>query len=87
MSVAGIMGGTEVEVAGVDRMSDGDLLVGLITNIPTWVCMHAGDEADELERLFASVYSRVCVPMPPRSCLMFDKPDVVTDNQGQESPS
>ena len=76
MSVGGILAGTHVEVCGVERMDDGDLLVALITDPPTWVCMRAGSEADETERAYSQSH-RLSIPMPPQSVLMMERPSDV----------
>jgi hypothetical protein len=72
MSIAGILAGTDVEVCGVERQADGDLLVSLVTHPPTWVFMRAGDSADELERTYGG--RRVTIPMPPQTALMGERP-------------
>lgn len=74
MSIGGLIAGTEVEVCQVERQPNGDLLVGLITSPPTWVFMRAGKTANDLERLWESKFTRVCIPMPPQHTLTTERP-------------
>lgn len=84
-AIAGIIAGTSVEVAHAERMGDGDLLVCLITDPTTWVCVRAGVEADAIEReMPAYALRRLAIPMPPQACLMFERPDDAAAPDEQE---
>lgn len=72
-AIAGILAGSKVEVCSVERTAEGGLLLGLITDPPTWVTI------SDQQAVVASIGKaweagqRIVIPMPPSTSLMYER--------------
>lgn len=71
-AIAGILAGSKVEVCSVDLTAEGGLLLGLITDPPTWVTI--SDPPDIVAAIDQAwgAGQRIVIPMPPSTSLMYE---------------